>query len=64
MEKMLHEHPGKCRIKFTVHDRVENLVVEMPSKSVSVNLSKEFFEELEKLKKWRENPADTAWISV
>jgi DNA polymerase III subunit alpha len=50
IEGLVSEHPGKCRVYISVIDRVENLSVEMASKTFSVSLSKEFLNRLQSFK--------------
>jgi DNA polymerase III subunit alpha len=49
VEALIKANPGKCRVNFSIYDRIENLSVDMPSKSLSVNLNKEFLEDIKAL---------------
>ncbi|MBK6953304.1 MAG: DNA polymerase III subunit alpha [Crocinitomicaceae bacterium] len=43
-------HSGNCALKFQVKDHKNNAVIKMPSRSVKVNLEKEFIDKVKDLK--------------
>ncbi len=43
------EHPGKIKVHFSIFDSVDNVKVEMPSKTIKVELSDQLFKKLDAL---------------
>ncbi len=39
-------HPGKCRVRLSVYDKNEKIIIEMPSKKFKVDVSSEFIQTL------------------
>src|SRR3546814_14539681 len=41
IEELVKEHPGKCGLKISINDPLENIGVDMPSKTYKVAISEE-----------------------
>ncbi len=46
LNKLFLENPGRCDLRFTVYDPLDNVEVQMPSKSIKVDPSNELFKKL------------------
>ena len=46
LNKLFLENPGRCDLRFTVFDPLDNVEVQMPSKSIKVDPSNELFKKL------------------
>jgi DNA polymerase-3 subunit alpha len=46
LNKLFLENPGRCDLRFTIFDPLDNVEVQMPSKSIKVDPSNELFKKL------------------
>ncbi|HEY9560116.1 MAG TPA: DNA polymerase III subunit alpha [Anseongella sp.] len=51
IEELVKEHPGKCGLKISINDPLENIGVDMPSKTYKVAISEEFLSGLGQIEK-------------
>ncbi|HYH55394.1 MAG TPA: OB-fold nucleic acid binding domain-containing protein, partial [Anseongella sp.] len=51
LEHLVRNHPGNCSLKISVSDPLENIGVDMPSKTFKVAISEEFLSEMSRIDK-------------
>jgi DNA polymerase-3 subunit alpha len=46
---LLETHPGTCRVRISVYDKNEKMIIEMPSKKYKVDVNSQFVQQLNRI---------------